>query len=662
MAFQADGSAIVALSNPIILPSTSAWTWSMRVQKTSDSEMVAGEDGNSRPFIGFFGAGGVPSVRFNNEVSGTGTYSLSGTYTIGDYYDFVLSHDGAGTITFSVGAESTTIPQTADITIDLFLDYGARSLPYSGITEGVWSFIGATGGDRTYDWDQPEGTTTLVETSQGLDESITNITSGGFIAEQGEDTTPPSIVLQGDNPLTLVQGNSYVEPGYTASDNVDGDLTGSVVVGGDTVDGNTLGTYNITYTVSDAAGNATQVDRVVNVVEAGAATITVTSIGDYEFKSWDENQQAQFTVSGTIDGSVGPVEVSVDGTNFTTLDSGTSNSFSGVVIVTGQQDITVRLTNDNSVSSTVAGVSAGLVIVEGPSQSNGDGRGISLQTPTFDPAKPMPIMWKSSSGFEAIQDPTGITPQSAGSMWPHIAKLYSDAGIPVCICNVAQGGTELTQWQPGTSYYGRITNAYNALGGIGIVTTLIGETDSDLGTSTELFKSRYLAIADQLVADFDVLIYATYFPVGDSTGAGYPAIRQAYDELISENDRIVFGGDLSVIDIDTSTSAGNDGLHIKQDADLEQAANIRYAALTADFSLFSASVSGIPDGSHELIYFEVPDVGSVNLSTPSGVVLGTASSGQISFTADLPMGTKIVAYVPGDNPPNTGGAIYGVTS
>ena len=58
------------------------------------------------------------------------------------------------------------------------------------------------------------------------------------------------------------------EEGATATDNVDGDISANIVIGGDTVDTNTAGQYIVTYNVSDAAGNAaTEVTRTVNVNE-----------------------------------------------------------------------------------------------------------------------------------------------------------------------------------------------------------------------------------------------------------------------------------------------------------------------------------------------------------------------------------------------------------
>ncbi len=80
------------------------------------------------------------------------------------------------------------------------------------------------------------------------------------------DDTPPVITLLGDNPLELQVGATYTDPGATATDDVDGDLTAAIVVAGDAVDTSVDGTYVVTYNVTDAAGNAaTEVSRTVTV-------------------------------------------------------------------------------------------------------------------------------------------------------------------------------------------------------------------------------------------------------------------------------------------------------------------------------------------------------------------------------------------------------------
>ena len=79
------------------------------------------------------------------------------------------------------------------------------------------------------------------------------------------DTIAPVITLVGDATVTVQVGDTYTDAGATATDNYDGDLTSSIVVTG-SVDTSTIGTYTVTYNVSDASGNAADsVTRTVNV-------------------------------------------------------------------------------------------------------------------------------------------------------------------------------------------------------------------------------------------------------------------------------------------------------------------------------------------------------------------------------------------------------------
>ena len=87
------------------------------------------------------------------------------------------------------------------------------------------------------------------------------------------DIVAPVITLTGSDTINVTLGDAFTDPGATATDNVDGDITTSIVVSGDTVDVNTAGTYTITYNVSDAAGNpATEVTRTVTVAAPSACT------------------------------------------------------------------------------------------------------------------------------------------------------------------------------------------------------------------------------------------------------------------------------------------------------------------------------------------------------------------------------------------------------
>ena len=93
------------------------------------------------------------------------------------------------------------------------------------------------------------------------------------------DTTPPVITILGDNPVEVYQNSTYVDAGATALDDVDGDITDDIETE-NLVDIHTIGTYLVTYNISDAAGNsAIQITRTVNVIDA-TDTIAPANITD----------------------------------------------------------------------------------------------------------------------------------------------------------------------------------------------------------------------------------------------------------------------------------------------------------------------------------------------------------------------------------------------
>jgi hypothetical protein len=65
----------------------------------------------------------------------------------------------------------------------------------------------------------------------------------------------PTITLLGDNPMAVSLNETFVDPGATAFDPKDGDISASIVTAG-TVDTAVAGTYTITYNVTDSDGNA----------------------------------------------------------------------------------------------------------------------------------------------------------------------------------------------------------------------------------------------------------------------------------------------------------------------------------------------------------------------------------------------------------------------
>ena len=77
----------------------------------------------------------------------------------------------------------------------------------------------------------------------------------------------PVITLNGGAVIEIYMGSTFVDPGATAYDEEDGDISNSIQVSG-SVDTNTHGTYVLAYNVTDSDGNsAAVVVRTINVVD-----------------------------------------------------------------------------------------------------------------------------------------------------------------------------------------------------------------------------------------------------------------------------------------------------------------------------------------------------------------------------------------------------------
>jgi len=90
------------------------------------------------------------------------------------------------------------------------------------------------------------------------------------------DQTAPTITLKGLNPEVIEfnpTNTSYNDPGATAVDNNDGDLTTAIQVSG-TVNVFKIGTYQLVYTVQDAQGNSSSAVRTIVVEDNKAPVIS----------------------------------------------------------------------------------------------------------------------------------------------------------------------------------------------------------------------------------------------------------------------------------------------------------------------------------------------------------------------------------------------------
>jgi hypothetical protein len=557
MALQGDGSGIVTFPTITL---TGDFSVSGTFTYVDATQVMIGNSASGSDFIACFSGG---SVRC--RIGGGDTGRIDGL-SPGQAYSFTYSRVG-NAITFSVvGFADFNGFNTADFNLGSFLAYNGGALKYSGRLSGVWEIEEAGVLVRSYDMEQAEGSTTLPDSENNQDGTLSGFTTGGFTAPAG-------------------------------------------------------------------------------------AGITITSPAEFTGRKADVNGDATFTITGNCDASVTAVEVSTDNITWATLDASPTTTYSGTVTVNGQKTVYVRAANDVADTASVDGITAGVVIAAW-GQSNCAGRGFNNQSYVVG-AGPTPVMYRSGA-FSAMQDPTGVDSIAAGSLWPLIAQRYIDDGIPVIIANVGEGGTSISQWNTIGTLYNRIVSFASAVGGLDLAISIIGETDS-AGTTKADFKSDYLATATAISTNYGCDVHAVKFPVGDSTpNVTRTEIREAYDELIAENAFIKFGGDLSVVDIDTGI--GEDGLHLKTDQHLSEGAAIIEAALFNEISTLNLSISGIPDGTYKTYLLDQSD----NVVYNDNLLF---SGGSASVTGlVVAAGTALEGYAIDNESPHVNGAVItGVT-
>lgn len=193
-----------------------------------------------------------------------------------------------------------------------------------------------------------------------------------------EDETAPVITLLGDASISIEAGQPFVDPGATAADDLDGDLTDDIVVGSD-LDVNTIGTYTVTYDVMDAAGNAaTQVTRTITVVGDETPPV-ITPLGklDY-FSQFDEHIESGYSTDRP-DAHTGSKSTLSEGVTGFSQPSGVECSglvtyaeALALVTAVGARLPTLQELQDDAVKATGCGYDAELLWTQTPGSNSGE--------------------------------------------------------------------------------------------------------------------------------------------------------------------------------------------------------------------------------------------------------------------------------------------------
>ena len=242
-----------------------------------------------------------------------GVYQL---YILDDVYNFTTT-PATATITVDNTAPTLTPSLVANV------DEGETALGTISANEDVtWSDSSAdvsvsSTGVITLNAGASLANSPYTFTITGTDNS-NNATTTSQFSVTVNDITKPVISLLGDNPQVIEVGTAYSELNATASDNKDGDISGTIVINSSTVNTNVVDSYTVTYNVTDAAGNvADQVTRTVNVVDTAKPVITLLGDNPQVIEVGTPYSELNATASDNLDGNIS-VNIVIDATNVDT--------------------------------------------------------------------------------------------------------------------------------------------------------------------------------------------------------------------------------------------------------------------------------------------------------------------------------------------------------
>jgi hypothetical protein len=190
-----------------------------------------------------------------------------------------------------------------------------------------------------------------------------------FITDLTDKVTMPA-TINGIEPKTIVAGTTFdIMEGVTATDNIDGDVTGNITFDDQTFENNAPGTYEIYYFVSNSAGLYTTEKRIITVTPASTPSKPII-----------RNVDKVIVLEGN------PTDVNYNVKAFDTIDGDITSKMKVVGTVdsskVGEQTVTYTVTNSNNLTTAVNRTF--LVLKKAPTIKGADNISI-FKNETFDP-------------------------------------------------------------------------------------------------------------------------------------------------------------------------------------------------------------------------------------------------------------------------------------
>ena len=282
-----EGNPVTVLGSvpPVAPPPAPA---NLTATSTTDSVTLTWDDPGDDSITGYKILSRIPAVQSSLSVLVADTGSADNTYTVPDlesgtvYVFLIIAISDHGESEMSDSVRVSTLPNSPPVA-----DAGPSQIVRPGDTVTLNGTVSSDpdGHTITYSWNQTSGSVVALsgadtdspsfEAPATTDHTILTfeltVSDGRLASSDAVNITvkpdgPPTITLSGSANMTIQVGSTYTEPGYTATDNYDGDITKDVTVAG-TVDATILGTYTLQYDVTDSSGNAAiQQVRTISVV------------------------------------------------------------------------------------------------------------------------------------------------------------------------------------------------------------------------------------------------------------------------------------------------------------------------------------------------------------------------------------------------------------
>ena len=221
-------------------------------------------------------------------------------------------------------------------------------LPTVALLTTLVALPSACGGD---DGGATSGSDTTSSGAGGTTSSGAGGTAGGGAggaagggAGGTDDTVAPVITLLGSSSVALAVGDTYVDAGATASDDVDGDISSHIVTVS-TVDTTAVGNYSVSYDVTDASGNAAA--QVVRSVVVSPPPHVYGTVGGHALAPpWQEPNQGMSVIYRPADyATIPPTPVVFFAPGWTSVDP---TDYQSLLTFTASQGYSIIFAKDNS--------------------------------------------------------------------------------------------------------------------------------------------------------------------------------------------------------------------------------------------------------------------------------------------------------------------------